>query len=234
MGAFLGRVVCCTEETLSRLRVDAIADQGRIRYWAFKDKGLLLTLDHALQIEKDQYDRPSAIYLVYYDDGNRPVACTRLITVHEKFESGGQEYLSMIQDFFHASAPEERQLMYPNGNLSAIYVREMTRIAVMPEFLTPEKTAERRHAVSQLVVAMFELAKNPQVLHHTLPERFEIISAIMSPKLWKSIFEDRGCATYRIGEGKVLPGDGLTEARMIQTNHHDLRKLRKLTDITKS
>lgn len=175
--------------------------QYKLRHRAFLERQSYKVHSYN-DMEYDQYDNPSAIYLVCMDDTNeRALGVSRLTPVAHR---------SMLQDLY-PDMVNNKNIFYEKN------IWEGTRFCVEKEL----NAAQRKDVANALVGAYFEFG---------FAHGAHKIIGIMPNYILKRVFRDSGCDYETLGSIKIIDGQKI-QAASLDINMNTFKKFQNTTGI---
>lgn len=190
-------MICYIDYKNMHLHGSLLLSQHKLRYRSFIERQSYDVFNYE-GLEYDQYDNPSAKYIVYKSTKSQAVGVCRFTPVSHR---------SMLQDLF----PE---MVKDHGIFLKNDVWEGTRFCV-DKSLSPEM---REKVIRDLVNAYFVFGFRNKV---------SSIIGIMPSYILRQVFRKNGCAYNHLGKLKIIDEQRI-QAAALDITHENYRNFNKL------
>ncbi len=176
-----------------------LLSQHQLRYKSFVERQNYDVFNYK-ELEYDQYDTPSAKYIVYKSAKDHAIGVCRLTPVSHR---------SMLQDLFPEMVDDHNIFLEKD-------IWEGTRFCVEKN-LPPEV---REKVIRDLVNAYFVFS---------FKNKISSIIGIMPSYILRQVFKKNGCAYRYLGKPKLIDGQRIQAAilNITQENYENFKKLDK-------
>ena len=194
-------VICVTVDTNHLFSDNPLASQHRLRFNSII-KRQNWEVPFVRNLEYDQYDNPSTVYLIWRDSKNIARGVSRLCRTDRPF---------MLKDHFmhlvhHGELPEDEDVL------------EGSRFCI--DNSLPIK--QRKRIAHELILAYLE---------YGLANSIKEIIGVMYPIYWKNLFEKNGWKPKWIGDLHKTPDGKKSRAAILPISSELLANVRKHTGI---